>query len=126
MVKQKDSSLRIVCKKIKIDEWTQEYINKRMGKIEKFLGRMAKLDYEVELSMDKKGKFSAEIMVKTPYENYRAEEISESIEGSVDMAVESLTNQIVKDIDRIRDLKERGARSIKKKIVLDENARFRS
>ena len=52
------------------------------------------------------------------------EETTESIEGSVDLAVDELKNQICRDQDKRRELKERGARSLKKKTVLDENARF--
>jgi ribosomal subunit interface protein len=125
MIRKKDSSLKVCCKKVMIDARTEEYIKKRMEKIGKFLEKMTKLDYEVEVGMDKKGKFSLEIMVKTPYKTYRAEERSESIEGSVDMAVESLKIQITKDKDKLKEMRERGARSMKKKLTLDENSRFR-
>ncbi|MCX6763108.1 MAG: HPF/RaiA family ribosome-associated protein, partial [Candidatus Moranbacteria bacterium] len=74
---------------------------------------------------DKKGKFRAEVMVKTPRNLYRAEETTESIEGSVDIAVDELKDQIRKKKDRRVDLIKRGGRTIKKDIVLDENSRFR-
>lgn len=116
-------NLRLFCKNVELDDRTKDYIIKRFQKMEKFLKKS--LEYEIEINMDKKGKFSAELMIKTPYKLYRATEISESVEGSVDMAVEQMQRQIVKDADRLRDLRERGARSIKKKIVLDEQARFK-
>lgn len=115
-------SVRYLLKGVTLDSRTRDYIDKRMQKINKFADNA--LLYEVEVDMDKKGKFRVEVMVKTPYELYRSEEISQSIEGSADMAVEDIINQITKDKDRIKELRERGARSIKKKIVLDENARF--
>lgn len=120
---QKMLNLRLFCKNITMDDRTKEYIIKRIQKMEKFLKKS--LEYEVEIDMDKKGKFYVEIMIQTPYKLYRTTEISESIEGSIDMAVEQMQRQIVRDIDKIRNLKERGARSLKKKIVLDDNARFR-
>ncbi|OGI29393.1 MAG: ribosomal subunit interface protein [Candidatus Moranbacteria bacterium RIFOXYA12_FULL_44_15] len=122
MTEQKTLNLRMHYNGLEIDDRTKDYIVKRVQKMEKFLKKS--LEYEVEIKMDKKGKFRVEVMIKTPYELYRAEEISESIEGSVDMAAECLQRQIIKDFDRAKDLQERGARSIKKKTVLSESARF--
>jgi ribosomal subunit interface protein len=116
-------NLRLFCKNVDLDNRTKDYIVKRLQKTEKFLKKS--LAYEVEVAMDKKGKFSVEIMVQTPYQLYRATEVSESVEGSADMAIAELQGQIVKDLDRLRDLRTRGARSIKKGLVLDKGARFR-
>lgn len=113
-----------MCKGTQIDERTRDYIEKRIHKISKFINSENETIYEIEISVDKKGKFRAEIMINTPYNLYRMEEISESIEGSVDMAVDELKNQISRDRNKTRELKERGARSFKKKLVLDENSRF--
>ncbi|MDQ1284292.1 MAG: Ribosomal subunit interface protein [Patescibacteria group bacterium] len=122
MAQNNTLNLRMHYNGLEIDDRTKDYIVKRIQKMEKFLKKS--LEYEVEIQMDKKGKFRVEVMIKTPYELYRAEEISESIEGSVDMAAECLQRQIVKDFDKMKDLQERGARSIKKKTVLSESARF--
>lgn len=116
------SNMRIFRKGVKIDELTESYIVKKMRSLEKFLNKV--LMIEVEISLDKKGKFRIEIMVKTPYNLYRAEETSESIEGAVDVAENELKSQIKKDKERARDLRKRGKISIKKKTVIDENARF--
>jgi putative sigma-54 modulation protein len=116
-------NLRLFCKNVALDDRTKDYILKRIQKMEKFLKKS--LEYETEISMDKKGKFRAEIMIQTPYKLYRTEETSESVEGSVDMAVGELQRQIVRDSEKIRDLRKRGARSLKKKIVLDEESRFK-
>jgi len=122
MVKEKIFNLRLFCKNVTLDDRTKDYIIKRFKKMEKFLKRS--LEYELEISMDKKGQFRAEMMIQTPYRLYRTEEISESVEGSVDMAVDQMQQQIVRDADKIRDLRKRGARSIKKRIVVDKKARF--
>jgi putative sigma-54 modulation protein len=120
----KKLNLRVMCKGIKIDERTRNYVEKRINKIAKFVNSENETIYEIEISVDKKERFRVEIMVSTPYKLYRIEETTESIEGSTDMAVDELKNQICRDRDKIRELKERGARSLKKKIVLDENSRF--
>jgi ribosomal subunit interface protein len=122
MAKEKMLNLRLFCKNVKLDDRTKDYIIKRISKAEKILKKT--LEYEVEVSMDKKGLFRVEIMVETPYKLYRTEETSESIEGSVDMAADQMQRQITADSGRIRDLKKRGARSIKKKMVVAEEARF--
>ena len=120
---EKTLNLRLFCKKVELDDKTRDYIVKRIEKMEKFLKKV--LEYEVEVSMDKKGKFYVELMIQTPYKLYRASETSESIEGSIDMVAEEMQKQITKDKDKIKEIRERGARSIKKKMVLSSEARFR-
>jgi ribosomal subunit interface protein len=120
----KSRKTRFLLKGIRIDSRTEDYIEKRTGKIEKLLKKIKECQYEIEISLDKKGKFRVEMMVKTPFKLYRAEEISQSIEGSSDIVINELYHQISRDKDKMKDLKIRGARSIKKKTVLDKNARF--
>ncbi len=122
MPENKTLNLRWFCKNIELDDRTKDYIVKRIQKMEKFLKKS--LEYEVEVSMDKKGKFYVEVMIKTPYKLYRATEISESVEGSTDMIIEDLQKQITKDKNKLKDIRERGARSLKKKIVISKDARF--
>lgn len=117
-----ENSRRLFFKGVKIDDRTEDYIEKKMAVLEKILNRVMRI--EVEIDLDKKGKFRVEAMIKTPYQMYRAEETTESIEGSVDLVEAQLRNQITEDLDRARTLKKRGARSIKKKMVVDDNARF--
>ncbi|HCP08302.1 MAG TPA: hypothetical protein DIT25_00675 [Candidatus Moranbacteria bacterium] len=118
-----EKSLRFFFKGVEIDDRTEAYIRKRLAGIGKLLEKIKHV--EVEISMDKKGKFRVEIMVETPYKLYRTEETSQSIEGSTDIAMDELMNQIKKDTEKVRDLRIRGKRSIKKKVVLDGNSRFR-
>lgn len=99
------------------------YVAKRLARIEKLLDPVSKL--EVEVDIDKKGKFRVEIMAAGPGKKlYRAEETSESIEGSTDLAIDDIERQVTEDKDRRDSLVRRGARSIKKKLTLDEKARF--
>ncbi len=113
---------RFLFKGIEIDDRTKDYVLKRLERVEKLVDPVT--EFEVEMEQDKKGKFRVEIMVKTPHNLYRAEEMTESVEGSTDKVIDELEVQIDKKKNRNRDLKLRGNRSIKKKLVLDESARF--
>ena len=115
-------NMRLFFKGVKIDERTEDYIRKRLMTIQKLLFKILRV--EVEIDLDKKGKFRVEVMIKTPYKLYRAEDTTESIEGSVDSVTEDLKIQINRDKDRLVTLRRRGGRSVKKKAVIDENARF--
>ena len=113
---------RFFQKGVEIDERTNDYIEKRLERIAKLVDPATQ--FEVEVDRDKKGKFRVEVMVKTPHNLYRAEDVSESVEGSVDIAIDELEAQLAKNKGKSRDLKRRGLRSIKKKLVVDEAARF--
>ncbi len=113
---------RFLFQGLTLDDRTEEYIRKRVSKIEK-LAEPASL-FEVEIDKNKQGKFRVEIMVRSPHGLYRAEETTESVEGSTDLAVDQLVGQIVKEKDKKHDLKLRGGRSIKKRMVVDQAARF--
>ncbi len=107
---------------LEIDEGSQQYIVKRLDRIQKLAD--AASVFEVEVDRDKKGKFRVEIMIRSPKKRYRAEEITESIEGSVDLVIDELEQQMTKEKDRTGTLVRRGGRSIKKKMTLDSDARF--
>ena len=117
-----ESNIRFLFKGVTIDDRTQEYVEKRLESLEKISDNI--LQIEVEIDLDKQGKFRVELMLKTPHNLFRSEETTESIEGSTDIAVEELKSQIIKDKERVKDLRIRGKRSIKKSITLDEDARF--
>lgn len=118
-----EKSLRLFFKGVKIDDRTEDYITKKIKAIEKLLDGVMRVEIEINLDK-KKNKFRVEVMIKTPYKLYRAEEATESIEGSIDVVENEIKAQIRKDKEKIRTLKLRGRRSIKKKIALDKNARF--
>lgn len=113
---------RFLFKGLDIDDRTKEYILKRLERIEKLVDPVT--EFSVEIDRDKKGKFRVEVMVKTPHNLYRAEETTVSVEGSTDVVIDELEVQIDKKKNKNRDLKLRGNRSIKKKMVVDEAARF--
>lgn len=114
--------MRFLFKGIEVEEKTREYIVKRIGRIEKLVDKATL--FEIEVDQDKKNKFRVEVMVRTPHELYRAEEVTESVEGSTDIVIDELEVQIAKKKNKLHDLKLRGKRSIKKKLVVDKSARF--
>lgn len=116
-------NMRLFFKGVKIDERTEDYIRKRLLTIQKFLPKILRVEVEIDIDK-KKNLFRAEVMVKTPYKLYRAEDTTKSIEGSVDSVVDDIKIQVNRDKDKMVTLRRRGGRSIKKKMAIDENARF--
>ncbi|MFA5871361.1 MAG: ribosome-associated translation inhibitor RaiA [Parcubacteria group bacterium] len=120
-------NIRYLFKEVKIDSRTQDYVTEKVEKLGKFFqsySEDAVVTAEVEIDLDKKGKFRVEVMLHTPYQDYRSEDTTESIEGSIDNVYESMESQIDRDKDKIMTLRRRGGLSLKKKMVIDENARF--
>lgn len=114
---------RFLFQGVELDGKTMEYVAKRLTRIEKLIDPVSRL--EVEVKKDKKGKFRVEVMVSVPRKKlYRSEETSESVEGSTDIVVDDIERQITEEKDRDDALTRRGARSIKKKLTLNEKARF--
>lgn len=113
---------RFLFKGVKIDARTKEYVLKRLKRTVKLVDPVS--EFEIEVDKDKKGKFRVEVMIKAPLNLYRAEETSVSIEGSIDIVMDELESQIAKQKTKQRDLRLRGGRSIKKKLVVDNKARF--
>lgn len=113
---------RFLSKGVEVDGRTKDYVLKRLERVAKLVDGAS--EFEVEIDRDKKGKFRVEMMIKTPHNLYRAEETSVSIEGSTDLVIDKLETEIGKKKNKNRDLKLRGKRSIKKKMVVDKSARF--
>ncbi len=113
---------RFLWKDLVADGKLKAYILKRLGEISDLFSRLSL--YEIEASRDKKGFFRVEVNVNEPKALYRAEETSKSVEGSIDMVIEKLKSQVTRTKVKARELAVRGARSIKKKTVVDKAARF--
>jgi ribosomal subunit interface protein len=120
-------NIRFLLKDLKIDDRTENYVTEKVERLGKFFRSFkedAEISAEVEIDLDKKGKFRVEVMLFTPYAKYRGEDTTESVEGSIDSVYEEIENQIHHDKDRLITLQRRGGRSLKKKMVIDEEARF--
>lgn len=105
-----------------IDDRTREYIEKRLTRIEKLTDELDR--FEVEIEKEKRGHFRVEVMIIGPHHQVRAEESTESVEASIDAVADELETQLVRQAEKRETEILRGARSIKKRLVIDENARF--
>jgi ribosomal subunit interface protein len=110
-------STRFLFQGVEVDDRTRGYILKRLERVEKLVDPATR--FEIEVEMDKKGKFRVEVMTHTPHRLYRAEETTESIEGSADLVVDELETQVVRDKERARDRKEDGGREFKERLMSD-------
>jgi ribosomal subunit interface protein len=119
---QKNMNIKYLYKNITIDDQKRDYIEKRLESLKKLIENITKT--EVEVGMDKKGLIRIEVMIYTPRDMFRAEETTTSLEGSVDIVVEELRTQITRKKNKIWTKIMRGARSIKKKMSVDKDARF--
>ena len=113
---------RFLWKDMEAEEKVKAYILKRLREISDLFSRLTL--YEIEVSRDKKGFYRVEVNASEPKTLYRAEETSRSAEGSIDMVIEKLRSQVTRTKVKERELEVRGARSIKKRNVVDEAARF--
>ncbi|MFA6183681.1 MAG: ribosome-associated translation inhibitor RaiA [Parcubacteria group bacterium] len=115
-------NIKYLYKNVTIMDKQRDYIEKRLLSIKKVVDNIIKT--EVEVDMDKKGLFRVEVMIHTPRDMFRAEETTDSVEGSIDLVVEELKTQITRKKDKIWTKIMRGARSVKKMISIDKDARF--
>ncbi|HBI17003.1 MAG: Ribosomal subunit interface protein [Candidatus Moranbacteria bacterium GW2011_GWF2_34_56] len=115
-------NIKYLYKNISINDTQRDYIEKRLSSLKKIVENI--LETNVEIEKDKKGKYRIEVMIKTPRDLFRAEDITESVEGSIDIVVEELRTQISRKKDKIWTKIIRGARSVKKRICIDRDARF--
>lgn len=113
---------KFLWKDMEANDRAKAYILKRLGEIADLFSRLSL--YEIEVGRDKKGFSRVEVNVREPKSLSRAEETSKSVEGSIDMVIEKLRSQVTRAKVKVRELGVRGARSIKKKTVIDESARF--
>lgn len=113
---------RFLFQGVEVEESIRSYILKRLDRLTKFVPGSSL--FEIEINQEKKKKFRVEVMINAEGELFRAVETTESIEGSIDLIVDELESQMTKQKDREHDLILRGARSVKKMLVVDDLARF--
>jgi putative sigma-54 modulation protein len=110
-------NIKYLFKGIQIDERTRDYIEKRISTLDKFIENILKT--EIEIDLDKKGKFRVEVMIRTPRNMFRADNTTDSVEASIDMDVDELQTQVTHMKDRLRTLKKKGGAEIKNKMVAE-------
>lgn len=92
----------------------RDYILTRIERLEKLVHPASK--FEIEIGINEQKKFRVEVMVRTPHHLYRAEESTETAEGSINIVADKLENQIVSTKEKKKDLERSGARVLKEKL----------
>lgn len=105
-----------------LEDVLREYVDEKIMAI----GKLTEVrDAYVEVSQRKDGDFYMNITVRaTNGQTYLSEEKSQSIQACADIIQDEIRQQIRRDTEKERDLRRRGGRSIKKKLTVDEGARF--
>jgi len=115
--------IQFLFKGVEVDQRTRAYIEKHLINLDKKLMETV-THTEIEVDLDKKGLFRVEVMIRTPRNLFRSENTTKSIEASIDICVDELEDQIVHQKSKFRTIRKRGELSLKKKLVVDEGARF--
>lgn len=105
-----------------VDEASREYVRRKVLAAGKSLRGAVKA--EVEIDRDKRGAVCVCVSLHSERKRFRAEEKAETVMSAIDLVEEKLQEQVRDNKDRLVALRRRGGRSVKKKMVLDENARF--
>lgn len=110
-------------KGVKVEEDVREYVEKKVETAGKVLGGDGEAN--VEISQDsKRNSYLVEVTIQSGRDSFRAEGLGKTIESAIDEVEEKLQEQIRDSKGKKLALKRRGARSIKKKKVIDAGARF--
>jgi len=119
-------NIQFLFENVDVSARTRVYIEKRLASVSRVLKEreIPATLAEVGISKEKRGNYRVEIMIKAPKSTYRSEETAETIEASTDAVEEELKRQIREEQEKIETLHKRGARSIKKKLTIDKEARF--
>lgn len=100
-----------------------EYIDEKINSVGNLIDV---LDAKIEISDRKENNkvFMKVSLFSTKGDEFQAKNHGVSFMECIDIIEEELKKQINRFKERNRDLRERGGRSIKKKMTIDENARF--
>ncbi len=122
----------IKSKEIKISQDLNLYIQKRIGKLEKFLTNVDPnlISSTIEISRISKQKqgqiYQIGVSCRFPGNFFRFETRDENLYAAIDKAKDELEIEIQKFKEKRGTLFKRGARSFKKKFRLSPMARFRN
>jgi len=103
-----------------IDDETREYIEKKIDSVAKLITIE---QTKVEIEKQKNG-YYMHVHLDCGRDLFLAEEKDKSINVCIDNIENELKSQIRRNKKKNIVLKKRGARSIKKKLTIDENARL--
>ena len=105
----------------RFDEEMQSYVEKKLSSVEKMVDVR---DIKVEVSERRDDFFMSVTIFAKDGDDFRAENNGSSFQECIDIIEDELKNQIRRHKGKAKDLEKRGGMSLKKKMVVDENARF--
>lgn len=90
---------------LKLHQNEQDYLEERIQKAKRLIPNFDEEQVfpEIEVQKDKKGFWRVELMIKTPYNLYRADKTAKTLLGAADQTEEALTKQIRRKRDKIKD-----------------------
>lgn len=104
-----------------LNEASKKYVEK---KIESVANLILVEQIKIEIDRRKDGVFHMSVQFDCGIDLFLAEDDDRNINACIDKIEDELKKQIRRNKKKNKDLKERGARSIKKKMTIDENARL--
>ncbi len=110
--------IKILAKEITVDKELEDYINTRIGSLDRMLKGGAESECDLRIGKDsssrKHGKiFFAEATIKTSEKNYGARAERESLTEAIDDLKDSLSKKIRRYKDKKISLRKRGGKLIK-------------
>lgn len=123
IIKEKNMSIKYYFKNTEsFDDDLRNYVETKLGSVEKLANVK---EIKVEASERKDHRFFMAVMVFAKNgDEFRAENEGISFQECVDVIEDELKKQIRRHKGKEKDLKKRGGISLKKKMVVDEKARF--
>lgn len=112
---------------VELNPEERKYLIKKLDKIEKSALNNFKRDEilaELRVNQDKKKEWNIKLIIDVPKDRFEASKEGFGLTEVMDELEEVITQQIFKKKEKIRDLRERGNRSLRKKRTIDEKARF--
>jgi putative sigma-54 modulation protein len=103
----------ITGKNIEVSDWMRQYVEKKMGKLEKYLTSISEVRVELSVQKTKSARDSqvAQVTVRSNSTILRAEEKSDDILASIDVVLDKMYRQIARFKGK-RDRRGRGAGAI--------------
>jgi ribosome-associated translation inhibitor RaiA len=112
---------------VQLNPEERKYLTKKLNKIEKSaLNNFKSNEILAELRIDqnKKSEWTIKLIIDVPRDRFEVSKKGFGLTEVMDELEEVITQQIFRKKEKIKDLRERGQRSLRKKRTIDEKARF--
>lgn len=104
-----------------LTEASRVYISEKLTSVSKIA---AITDIRIEIDQQKDGNFHMQVSLRSLKSQHIANAIAHDVNGCIDQIEDELKSQLRKKKTRVRDLMKRGARSIKKRFTIADDARL--